>query len=103
MTIKQNESTVVVYILISHTLDKFYIGQTSDLPLRLKEHSGKYYNKAFTKKGTDWELFLSFQCKNRTQARKIESHIKKMKSKKYISNLKLYPELIAKLLLKYSS
>jgi putative endonuclease len=33
---------------------------------------------------------------------KIERHIKKMKSKKYIQNLKKYPEMVEKLLIKNS-
>jgi putative endonuclease len=36
------------------------------------------------------------------QAHKIENHIKKMKSKKYIENLKKYPEISLRLLQKYS-
>jgi len=35
-------------------------------------------------------------------AGKIEIHIKKMKSKKYIQDLKKYPEIAQKLLKKYS-
>ena len=34
-------------------------------------------------------------------ARKTEAHIKRMKSRKYIENLKLYPEMMEKLILKY--
>jgi len=93
---------VVVYILYSPLIDKYYIGQTSDLEQRLKEHKSKYYCKAFTKKCNDWELFISIKCASRSQARKIESHIKKMKSKQYVFNLRKYPEIISKLTLKYS-
>ncbi len=35
-------------------------------------------------------------------AGKIENHIKKMKSKKYIKDLKKYPEIAQKLIKKYS-
>ena len=36
-------------------------------------------------------------------SRKIEAHIKKMKSRKYIENLIRYPEIIQKLIEKYSA
>jgi len=35
------------------------------------------------------------------QARKIEKQIKRMKSKKYIENLKKYPDIVKKLIEKY--
>jgi putative endonuclease len=41
---------------------------------------------------------MSIECTSFAQAREIESHVKRMKSKKYIANLKQYPEIIQKLL-----
>ncbi len=40
---------------------------------------------------------------SKAQALAIEKHIKAMKSKIYIHNLKKYPEMIDKLLLKYAA
>lgn len=37
-----------------------------------------------------------------TQAMQVEKHIKSMKSRIYIENLKRYPEMIIKLIEKYS-
>jgi putative endonuclease len=45
--------------------------------------------------------FVLLECKSKLQAFKIESHIKRMKSKKYIKNLSLYPEMRQKLLDRY--
>ncbi len=56
----------------------------------------------FTGKTDDWEVFLHFQCDNKRQALAIERHVKQMKSKVYIQNLKKFPELITKLRAKYS-
>jgi len=91
-----------VYILYSEKLDKFYIGNT-DLPPteRLQQHNSVQHTNAFTAKGTPWIIFLHFECQSRLQARKIETHIKKMKSKKYVRNLIKYPEIIDKLKEKY--
>ena len=91
------------YILYSPSRDTFYVGSTSlDPEERLEQHLSKYYgSKKFTSRFKDWEIFHFINCKTFTQATKIERHLKKMKSKKYIKNFKLYPELSTKLLFKY--
>ncbi len=53
--------------------------------------------RKFTAKADDWELFLRISCTDKEQGLKIEKHIKKMKSKIYIENLRRYPEMIEKL------
>ena len=77
------------------------MGETEDLETRIIEHNEGVYTDAFTKRASDWELFYSLTCNNRTQARKIESHIKNMKSRKYYKSLSTYPDLALKLLEKY--
>ena len=49
-------------------------------------------------KASDWELFLLIPCETIEQAVFIESRIKRMKSRKYIENLKKYPEMVEKIL-----
>jgi putative endonuclease len=46
-------------------------------------------------------VFLVIENLEYQQSRKIEKHIKRMKSKTFIENLKKYPELIEKLKRKY--
>jgi putative endonuclease len=62
----------------------------------------KEFPKSFTAKYSDWELFYEIQNLTITTARKIETHIKKMKSRKYLENIKAYPEISPKLIQKYS-
>ena len=81
-----------VYILFSKTLNQFYVGETVDIEDRLTQHNSGFYDSAFTKKASDWTLYHAIECIHREQARKIETHIKKMKSKTYIQNLKKYSE-----------
>lgn len=90
-----------LYILYSSSQKKYYTGSCLDLEARLNDHMYKKYSQAFTSKGNDWELFLSISDLEYLQARRIETHIKKMKSKVYIENLKKYPELVNKLVNKY--
>jgi putative endonuclease len=86
-----------VYILYSSKLGKFYIGQTTDLANRLLQHND--LNSSYsTKRGQPWKIFLTMQCKSISHAMKLERHIKNMKSKKFILNLKKYPELIERII-----
>lgn len=64
---------------------------------RLFEHVHHVFTNSFTQRSDDWELFLEIQCANIIQARAIEFHIKRMKSKRYIRNLVKFPEMIEKL------
>jgi len=90
-----------VYILFSKKLDRFYTGSCNDLSYRIEQHLNKEFSKSFTAKTDDWELFFFIDHLGYAQARSVEAHIKKMKSKIYIENLKKHPEILQKLLLKY--
>jgi len=93
------------YILYSKKLDVFYIGATQGpLESRIEKHNLHTYGKGkFTATTNDWQLFQSIPCDSFSQALAIERHIKRMKSRKYLENLKQYPELIQKLISKYST
>lgn len=90
-----------VYILHSNEPDRFYVGSCLVLEDRLEEHFSKRYPDSFTARNGKWELFLAIENLEYNQARRIEMHIKKMKSKTYIRNLKLYGELVTKIIEKY--
>lgn len=91
-----------VYILFSEKLNRFYIGNTDLSPNeRLHQHNEKFNLNTFTTKGIPWQLFLVLDCSSRKQAQKVEAHIKKMKSKKYIQNLSQFSEMREKLLVRF--
>jgi putative endonuclease len=90
-----------VYVLYSGNLQKYYIGSCLNLDERLQEHINKTYPNCFTAKDTSWRLVFEIPGLTYTQARNIEQHIKKMKSKAYISSLLKYPEMIQKLKERY--
>ena len=87
-----------VYILYSKQLDSFYVGSCADLNQRLIEHRDKKYKNSYTAKADDWELFFSLNDLGYEAAREIEKHIKKMKSRKYVNDLKNYPDISSKLI-----
>src|SRR6185437_14334615 len=93
-----------VYILFSPAADTYYIGATSDeVDIRLEKHLNKHYGSAFTSSRNDWQVFLQITCESMHHALLIERHIKKMKSRKYITNLSTYPEIVERLKEKYKA
>jgi putative endonuclease len=90
-----------IYILYSQKLNRYYTGSCKDLSYRIDQHFNKEYTGAFTTAANDWILFFFKDDLEYREARLIEAHIKKMKSKTYIQNLKIYPEILEKLIEKY--
>ena len=88
------------YILHSEKLSKYYVGYSSDLDIRIMFHKNSQPRK-FTYKAKDWKLYYKIDCTSKSQGKAIEAHIKRMKSKVYIQNLKKYPEIAQKLKNKY--
>jgi putative endonuclease len=88
---------ICVYIIYSEKLDRFYTGFTTNFDVRLDFHLNSKEKRKFTYNADDWVLYLKIECESKNQALEIEKHIKSMKSKVYIKNLLLYPEIISKL------
>ncbi len=89
------------YILYSKNLDRYYTGSCNDFQVRWQEHKSKKYSNSFTSKTDDWIVFLVIDQLGYAQSRRIEAYIKKMKSKVYIQNLLIYPEIIEKLKVRF--
>ena len=71
-----------VYIIFSSSLNKYYIGYTTDLVKRLGEHNNRV--STFTSKASDWVLKYQQGFPERELAMKREKEIKNKKSRKYI-------------------
>jgi len=81
-----------VYILYSHSADRYYIGHTDDLRRRVEEHNTVIKN-SFTFKFRPWVLKASFPVSDsRGEARKAEFCLKKMKSRIIIEKLIMNPD-----------
>jgi putative endonuclease len=86
------------YIIYSESINRYYVGYTTNIEERISLHNtGHFGGKSYTHITTDWELFLLIPCETVSQAIYIESKIKRMKSRKYIENLKKFPEIIEKM------
>ena len=78
------------------------MGSCLDFQFRFEDHLHKVYPRSFTSNSNDWQLFLLLENLSYAQARSIEKHIKKMKSKVYIQNLVKYSDIIVKLKERYA-
>jgi putative endonuclease len=75
-----------VYILYSETLNKYYIGCTSDsLAERLRKHLSNH--KGFSSRAKDWILVYSETFNNKSEALRREKEIKCWKSRVKIQEL----------------
>ena len=75
----------LVYILYSHSADKYYTGHTDDLGQRMTDHNSGKGN--YTSRGTPWMLKYTESFPTRAEAMKREMEIKNKKSRKYIEFL----------------
>ena len=71
-----------LYIIYSSKLDRYYVGHTSDIEVRLVQHNSGI--SSYTSKANDWKLVYQEQYQNREEAHKRELTIKNKKSRKYI-------------------
>ena len=71
-----------VYIIYSSKLDRYYVGYSQDIEIRLTQHNTGISH--FTAKARDWELKYSEAYNTREDAHAREMAIKKKKSRKYI-------------------
>nr|WP_091697956.1 GIY-YIG nuclease family protein [Algoriphagus locisalis] len=74
-----------LYILFSDKLNKYYVGACSNLERRLYEHT--IGHSKFTATGIPWRLVYKESFDDLTSAKRKESYVKRMKSRKYIEAL----------------
>jgi putative endonuclease len=86
------------YIIFSQSLDRYYVGESKDVKVRLEQHNSGFFKAAFTKQARDWSLFIIIPCTDISIARKLEKLIKRRKSRKFIEHLKSHPEIIREIL-----
>ena len=73
------------YILYSKSINKYYVGSTQDLELRLERHNSCWGR--FSSRGIPWVLVYHESFFSKSEAIKREIEIKKKKSRKYIEDL----------------
>ena len=91
-----------VYILFSEKINRFYIGETPDVQVRLNQHNFHYFTSNFTKSANDWILKLAIECVDKKKALFLEKFIKRMKSRKFIEKAINNPSILQNILDKKS-
>jgi putative endonuclease len=86
-----------VYILFSQKLNRYYVVQTQNFEERIKYHLLNEFSGSFTTKADDWQVYFTIPCESRIQVLQIESHIKRLKSKNYIGNLRKHDSIVIRL------
>ena len=79
-----------VYVLRSVSSGRSYVGQTGNIGKRLAEHNGNRVPS--TKNRGPWELVRQEEYATRSEAAQRERHIKKMKSRRWITELLERPD-----------
>ena len=74
-----------VYILYSRTKDRYYVGYTHNIEIRLSKHNAGATPSA--RGGRPWELVYSEEYIDKSSALFREREIKSKKSRKYIEHL----------------
>lgn len=70
------------YVLYSKSFNKIYIGQSSDLEKRLKEHNLGL--STYTKRYIPWEIIYTEEYQTRSEAMKREKELKSQKGREFI-------------------
>ena len=74
-----------VYIIYSNKIDRYYVGITENLNLRLERHNSGWGR--YTKRGIPWVIVYTENYPTKANALKRENDIKKHKSRAYIERL----------------
>jgi putative endonuclease len=74
-----------VYIIYSQSLDRYYVGHTENMLIRLDQHNEGI--SKYTSKANDWQLMYTEVFLNRIEALIRERAIKAKKSRKYLEQL----------------
>jgi putative endonuclease len=76
-------TTHYFYIIYSAELNKYYLGETSNLESRIIYHNEKTGSKGFSKSANDWEYVLQYKCESKLIAQKLERFVKSQKSRHF--------------------
>ena len=79
-----------VYILFSSKLNRFYVGQTSNLDRRIEEHNNG--ESPYTSQGVPWQLVWSTSKPSRSNAEVLEKKLKNLNKDRKLKFMFKYVE-----------
>ena len=75
-----------LYLLYSPSIDRYYIGQSSNVEKRVQFHNSEI-NTIWSKKGKPWILVGKFAFPSKKEALAAERYLKAQKSRKLIQKI----------------
>ncbi len=91
------------YVIYSRSIDNFYVGSSIDYEMQLEQHQKNHLPKGYKSGATDWSPFFVIDDIPIDTARRIEKHVKKVKSREYFESLKKNPEIAEKLVVEFNT
>lgn len=77
-----------LYVLRSCATNRYYVGVTGDLAIRLAQHNSAEINPSrWTRSRGPWELVFQKEYAETRSAIRAERYVKKMKSAKFLEKL----------------
>ena len=73
-----------IYVLYSKNFDRYYVGLSSNIELRLKQHNSKKVKS--TKAFAPWEIIHFEKFETRIEARKREKYLKSAAGRRWRKN-----------------
>jgi putative endonuclease len=92
-----NKNMATFYVIYSRSSDNFYVGSSLDYEMQLQQHQKNHFPKGYTSDATDWTTFFAIGDIPIDTARRIEKHVKKVKSRAYFESLKSDPKIAEQL------
>jgi putative endonuclease len=75
----------VVYVIYNNQAAKMYVGQTSDLVKRLKEHNEHKFSHSYTARFSgEWKLIYKEEFSTRKEALSREKQLKSYKGREFL-------------------
>ena len=76
-----------VYVIYNNSANKYYVGQTENIILRLQQHNNHTFKSYTSKFPGEWELIHQESVATRSEALKRERGLKSGSGREYIKTI----------------
>ena len=73
-----------IYAIYNHEANKFYIGQTENLPKRLDEHNQHTFKGYTARFPGEWKFIYQESASTRSEALKREKQLKSFRGREFV-------------------
>jgi len=76
-----------VYVIYNKEVNKYYVGQTEDIIIRLRQHNNHTFKSYTSRFHGEWELIQVESLPTRLEALKREKGLKSGRGREYIKSI----------------